>query len=383
MFDLFSMEADNDDIDIDVSKSVTINDETAVDEAGSDSEVTDVSNISEKTEAHNEAASAGGVSTGNNVEEISMDPVAASESYIFKQFGLSVEDLDEAVSDTIKESEEIPDVKVDEDDSDLADTAVPSGGEVVTAYENNLDETHVDNAGLTPEVEPEDYPENADAPGTIVTEILDTEDSIESLLFGSLGFTQSKKNSQSSEGFVSTFIKNPAIKAYFDSKECAKDEEKFKAKLKKDGCELASRDDFMKQAETKIKLNMNNKRLFMLYKSLDMIVTHNDVTYIMVPHNISIRSGVTLWANIITIPISLITNLLKHQMKVVLFPIYKKPNGEVCMKAMGVAQCTVKKEDFKNFESIAKTANEIIRTGETPVSSKESVDNYLDYCYFN
>jgi hypothetical protein len=151
MFNLFSLEADNDDIDIDVSKSVTINDETAVDEAGSDSEVTDVSDISEKTAAHNEAASAGGVATGNNVEQISMDPVAASESYILRHFGLSREDLEEAVEETIAEAENIPNADVvEDDDSDLADTAVSSG---TTVNISSPSDTHIDVNAAGDEVE--------------------------------------------------------------------------------------------------------------------------------------------------------------------------------------------------------------------------------------
>ena len=150
MFDLFSMEADNDDIDIDVSESVTINDETAVDEAGCDSETVDVSNISEKTEAHNEAASAGGVATGSNVEEISMDPVAAEEAYILRHFGLSREDLEEAVDETIAEAEQIPNADVvEDDDSDLAETAV-SG---TTVNITSPTETHIDVNAAGDEVE--------------------------------------------------------------------------------------------------------------------------------------------------------------------------------------------------------------------------------------
>ena len=163
MFDIFSLESDNDDIDIDVSESVTINDETAVDEAGSDSEVTDVSNISEKTAAHNEAASAGGVATGSNEEQISMDPVAASEAYIFHQFGLSREDLEEAVEETVAEAEALPNAEVveEEEDTDLAETSAGTTVNITSPSDTHIDvnaagdDVEVDTDAETVEEEPE------------------------------------------------------------------------------------------------------------------------------------------------------------------------------------------------------------------------------------
>jgi hypothetical protein len=106
MFDLYSMEADNDDIDIDFKE--TTNDETAADDAGSDSVTTDVSNISEEKTNHNEEASAGGVATGSNEDDIAVDPVVATESFVYRRFGLSREDVEETIEETINEAEAIP-----------------------------------------------------------------------------------------------------------------------------------------------------------------------------------------------------------------------------------------------------------------------------------
>ena len=121
MFDLYSMEADNDEIDIDFG--TTTNDETAVDDAGSDSKTTDVSNISDDKTNHNEEASAGGVATGSNEDDIAVDPVVATESLVYRRFGLSREDIDEAVEETINEAEAIPDADAttgaDSDDVDV------------------------------------------------------------------------------------------------------------------------------------------------------------------------------------------------------------------------------------------------------------------------
>ena len=145
MFDLYSLEQDNEDVEVTVDEFVTEKDkETAVADAGSDTEVTDVSDLSNDTTAHNEAASAGGVATGSNAEDIAMDPVVATEKYIRRHFGLSREDLEEAVDETIQTADAIPDATVVEEDKDLADTTVPGTTVNITADPD----THIDvNAG--------------------------------------------------------------------------------------------------------------------------------------------------------------------------------------------------------------------------------------------
>ena len=138
MFDLYSMEADNDDIDIDFKE--TTNDETAVDDAGSDSVTTDVSNISGEKTNHNEEASAGGVATGSNEDDIAVDPVVATESFVYRRFGLSREDVEEAIEETINEAEAIPNADVveatDDDgvgmtDGAASDAVVETPGAIV------------------------------------------------------------------------------------------------------------------------------------------------------------------------------------------------------------------------------------------------------------
>ena len=81
MFDLFSMENDSELDNIDVENSEIKNDETAVDAAADPQKPVEV-NITEEQAAHNEAASAGGCVVGDNEEQLSMDPIAAEESYI-------------------------------------------------------------------------------------------------------------------------------------------------------------------------------------------------------------------------------------------------------------------------------------------------------------
>ena len=111
MFDLFSLENDSELDQIDVLNSGIINDETAVDAAAEKKDPVEVS-ITESQAAHNEAASAGGCVVGDNEEQLTMDPVAAEESYIRKQFGLSSEDLEEAVDETIAEGAAVPNAEV-------------------------------------------------------------------------------------------------------------------------------------------------------------------------------------------------------------------------------------------------------------------------------
>lgn len=132
MFNYYGMEEDQD-----IDESITINDETAIDDdevQAMNDDVVDVSDISEDQAAHNEAASAGGVSTGSNQDQLLMDPVAATESYIFRRFGLSLEDIEDANEQTAAEADEIvaeADELAEEDDPAITtvNVIVPEGGE--------------------------------------------------------------------------------------------------------------------------------------------------------------------------------------------------------------------------------------------------------------
>lgn len=117
-FDIFSMESDNDEIDVGMNDLVK--DETdVVEDAGSDTEVVDMNPSTAET-SHNEEASAGGIATGSNQEDLEMDPVAASESFIRRNFGLSVEDMDEVVEEKIAEAAVIPSADEEEAASPVA-----------------------------------------------------------------------------------------------------------------------------------------------------------------------------------------------------------------------------------------------------------------------
>lgn len=105
-FDIFSMESDNDEIDVGMNDLVK--DETdVVEDAGSDTEVVDMNPSASET-SHNEEASAGGIATGSNQDDLEMDPVAASEAFIRRNFGLSVEDMEEVVEEKVAEAAVIP-----------------------------------------------------------------------------------------------------------------------------------------------------------------------------------------------------------------------------------------------------------------------------------
>ena len=117
-FDLFSMESDNDEIDVGMNDLVK--DETdVVEDAGSDTEVVDM-NPTPAESAHNEEASAGGIATGSNQEDLEMDPCAATESFIRRNFGLSVEDMEEVVEEKVAETAVIPSADEEEAASPVA-----------------------------------------------------------------------------------------------------------------------------------------------------------------------------------------------------------------------------------------------------------------------
>ena len=146
----FSLESDNDEINLeqDVLGTDTELDETAVDDAGEDAETVDVTPDKSET-AHNEQASAGGVATGNNQDELEMDPVAATESFCRKFLGLSREDMEEAV-DEIKDEvidttdETTTDDGNDDEMNDVLVTEEESGGEVVDADDTGVDTPAID-----------------------------------------------------------------------------------------------------------------------------------------------------------------------------------------------------------------------------------------------
>src|SRR5574344_1680906 len=122
----YGLEDEDNDAD-DVSMTDLVKDETTVvDDAGKDSETVDDSDTSTKEAEHNEEASAGGVVAGDNVEDLTMDPVAATESLIRRTIGLSREDLDE-VQEQLEATHTEPDgdenglgVGDNDEDDDLA-----------------------------------------------------------------------------------------------------------------------------------------------------------------------------------------------------------------------------------------------------------------------
>lgn len=95
----YGLEADNDEIDVGMN-DLEKDSQDLIEDAGKDSETVDVSNISEAEAAHNEVASAGGVVVSkDNADDLTMDPVAATEAIIRRGFGLSTEDLDDVAEE--------------------------------------------------------------------------------------------------------------------------------------------------------------------------------------------------------------------------------------------------------------------------------------------
>ena len=140
----FSLETDNDDVELDqdVLGTDTELDETAVDDAGDDAETVDVTPDTKET-AHNELASAGGVATGNNQDQLEMDPVAATESFCRRFLGLSREDMEEAV-DEIKDAEVVNVTDAGTGDPEMDDALVDDEGSGTTVNITSPHETHID-----------------------------------------------------------------------------------------------------------------------------------------------------------------------------------------------------------------------------------------------
>ena len=116
---------DNDADDVSMTDLVK-NEECPIEDAGKDSETVDVSDTTTKEAEHNEEASAGGAVVGDNAGDLTMDPVAATESLIRRTIGLSREDLDE-VQEQLEATHTEPDgdenglgVGDNDEDDDLA-----------------------------------------------------------------------------------------------------------------------------------------------------------------------------------------------------------------------------------------------------------------------
>lgn len=125
-----SLEADNDDVDVDMNDLVD-NAECPIEDAGKDSETTDVSKIPAEEAAHNEEASAGGVVVSEkNADDLTMCPITGEESL----FAFSFESLDD--------EEETP-----------ANTEVPTTSETPTEETTTEPEIPVETPDTNPETD--------------------------------------------------------------------------------------------------------------------------------------------------------------------------------------------------------------------------------------
>ncbi len=274
--DLYSMEADNDEIDVCMKSQV--NNETAVTEAGTDTEATDVSNIDTKTEAHNELASTGGVATGSDTADMEMDPVAATEAYCFKTFSLSAEDMANEIESCVEEAENASDNEPEDNSYDPELEAVGMNNAGISTDDPAKvipDETPADNAGITPDADEskDDGEEDADAPTNPIPPALPT--STESLDCSVEEFEQSLE--KAGGYFKSKDFKIPKkerVKGGIDKKVFESGANfmnsslgqskigELKAEFKKRGLTFATREDCKTQ-----KVSLTNKLVRAVYPS--------------------------------------------------------------------------------------------------------------------
>ena len=348
MFDLYSIESENDDID--VTDEVTVNNETAVDEAGEDSQTVDVSDISEQTAAHNEAASAGGVVVGDgehtNAADLEMDPVAAEEAYIMKHFGLSREDLEEAVDETIQEAETIPNADVEEtDDEELEATSASTGDTSIYDEDDSVNDDEDINDTTSDDGEDE---------GIDITE--EAEISTES---------------------IKSILKFSKVEDYFKSPDCESDLKKFKKRCEKKGYKIPTKKEAEKAIIDNAKTPFARFLLKMRNTPTAFLIENNKVTYYAMPHPASARSGMVPSLNIITAPASAIINMAKGVKAVSLFPCYLDKKGKLKTAATAVADVQMSSKmikELKDFEDYVIQAK-----NESKKSSEDLIYNSLFY----
>jgi hypothetical protein len=272
-----------------------VNDETAVDEAGDDSETVNVTPDTKET-SHNEVASAGGVSTGNNQDQLEMDPVAATESYILRQFGLSREDMEEAVEETIDEAETIPnaDVLEGEEDPDIIATAVTDNAIIESAAQDEVDSAgEVVDADDTPDLGVED----ADS-------CMDGEDSAEAYLDWDI-YGRSQEN---------MLIHTPSVNDIVRQKDYGKLKQKIDDWMEDTGCSPCTKEEFEKWYTSLSGDNHNVHNLFFRAFSFNVV---DGQSYIMVQSMVSFRAAIATIIGTLTLagPLMFLISLLKHAMR--------------------------------------------------------------------
>ena len=273
-----------------------VNDETAVDDAGDDSETVNVTPDTKET-SHNEVASAGGVSTGNNQDQLEMDPVAATESYILRQFGLSREDMEEAVEETIDEAETIPnaDVLEGEEDPDIIATAVTDNAIIECAAQDEIDSAgEVVDADETPDL----GVENGDS-------CMDGEDSAEAYLNWDIyGETRSQEN---------MLIHTTSVNDIVRQKDYGKLKQKVDEWMEDVGCVPCTKDEFQKWYTS---LSGDNKSLKNLFNTAFSFNTVDGQSYIMLNSGASHRATIAAIATVYAGgPLLFLISLIKHAVK--------------------------------------------------------------------
>ena len=247
-----------------------VNDETAVDDAGDDSETVNVTPDTKET-SHNEVASAGGVSLGNNQDQLEMDPVAATESYILRQFGLSREDMEEAVEETIDEAETIPnaDVLEGEEDPDIIATAVTDNAIIEGTAQDEIDSAgEVVDADDTPDLGVED-----------AVSYMDDEDSAEAYLDWDI-YGRSREN---------MMIHTTSVNDIVRQRDYGKLKQNIDDWMEDVGCVPCTKEEFEKWYAS---LSGDNKQLQDLFYQAFSFNVVDGQSYIMVQSIVSHRSAI-------------------------------------------------------------------------------------------
>jgi hypothetical protein len=276
-----------------------------------------------------------------------------------KHFGLSREDLEEAVDETIQEAETIPNADVEEtDDEELEATSAGTGDTSIYDEDDSVnDDEEIDDTAS----------DDGEDEGIDITVSDDGEDE-------GIDITEEAEISTES---IKSILKFSKVEDYFKSPDCESDLKKFKKRCEKKGYKIPTKKEAEKAIIDNAKTPFARFLLKMSNTPTAFLIENNKVTYYAMPHPASARSGMIPSLNIITAPASAIINMAKGVKAVTLFPCYLDKKGKLRTSGTAVADVQMSSsmiKELKDFEDYVIQAKK-----ESKKSSEDLIYNSLFY----